>query len=1010
MSLQVRNPSTGLLERVAGFNDTDTILSPTSSNPISNKSVYAALAQKIDKTVNDLINYYTKSQTYSQEEVRALIGAISTLTIEVVTQLPTQDISTTTIYFVGPTSGKYDEYVYVNNAWVQIGDTTLDLSNYLQISDFQIAIADYYTQTEINNLLDDYYDKDAVDSLLDTKQDTLTFDNQPIAGSSNVVTSAGIKSAIDNILITGNGGSIIKVHHTAGAAAQGNIVTASKGTYSVSSSFDSSGDAILIGFGEIGDVTITCTNGSETGAAMLNIPCFSNYSVNIAYGLDYKSWLIAGGVDPFYYDSLDEVLEDEEVVRRLMTIHASVDYLASITKADDEMAVAVLNNDICAKWINLRDYALDTLYANTYTKTIMDEADKYGYGEWAIVPLSQPMTDNTHPVGALSYYNFPGFSGQYKDILYKGVNHYPSSSESLSQLIASQPWGAKSTADSYIVYTFPKKSRPVRLSYCTIASTAMSSVINVDHSISIYGVLNGNETLLREESIVVNTETQDPSYIFSFDLEPDKEYDGIKLVFHGSNSFRPVSSFRDYNTLINYFVVYEWGPKGNVPIMTSNTAPYGEAFADSNGQYSAGIYAAFNGDGTSSWLSNHQVSGGNSATGFIGYKSTNPICVKRILLNEIAPIQYINDSIQLYGSNDGSIYEAIGEAITNSGWGYFDFEDNDKYYLYHKVSITQHYYTSVNAMLPAITTLQFYGREMKVSVPVMTSNTAPYGEVSAGTYHPNYDPYKAFNNDAVGWHTHNSETDHTKYWIQYSFTTEMIIKELSFRIVNATTQQHTGSIVLKGSNNGTNFTDVQTIVASGWNVADFATAQYFSITNNNAYKIYRFEFVNDTNYNFNGGVKLQFYGFDYSERDWDTEHPMKYIYDHGVELEEISDNNTGFDWGSSYHAIAPTKRIEDIELIGASNNFPMVVTSNTVDCANYTYLFMVRPQYTSVNNRNINFGIASTKTIGSSLVAEINANNVIDALNINSASSSYYIYAQNSWNSSNCYITEIWLQ
>ena len=32
-------------------------------------------------------------------------------------------------------------------------------------------------------------------------------------------------------------------------------------------------------------------------------------------------------------------------------------------------------------------------------------------------------------------------------------------------------------------------------------------------------------------------------------------------------------------------------------------------------------------------------------------------------------------------------------------------------------------------------------------VPVMTSNTAPYGEVSASGYSSGYEPYKAFDND-----------------------------------------------------------------------------------------------------------------------------------------------------------------------------------------------------------------------------------------------------------------------
>ena len=49
MSVRARNTS-GVLERVAGYNDTDLVLSATSKNPIANKTVYAALQQKIEKT------------------------------------------------------------------------------------------------------------------------------------------------------------------------------------------------------------------------------------------------------------------------------------------------------------------------------------------------------------------------------------------------------------------------------------------------------------------------------------------------------------------------------------------------------------------------------------------------------------------------------------------------------------------------------------------------------------------------------------------------------------------------------------------------------------------------------------------------------------------------------------------------------------------------------------------------------------------------------------------------
>lgn len=89
---------------------------------------------KIDNTVNDLINYYKKSETYTQAEVNSLIGAISTIDIQVVQTLPTHDISTSTIYLTPKNPAQpdnyYDEYIYVSNAWEKIGDTEIDLSGY----------------------------------------------------------------------------------------------------------------------------------------------------------------------------------------------------------------------------------------------------------------------------------------------------------------------------------------------------------------------------------------------------------------------------------------------------------------------------------------------------------------------------------------------------------------------------------------------------------------------------------------------------------------------------------------------------------------------------------------------------------------------------------------------------------------------------------------------------------------------------------------------------------------
>jgi len=116
---------------------------PTKVSDLSNDSGF------ITNTVNNLTNYYLKSETYTQAEVNSLIAQIVTLSVLVVQTLPTQDIDTHTIYLVpkqtAGTDDVYDEYLYINNAWELIGTTQINLSN-------------YYTKSEVNTLLADKND------------------------------------------------------------------------------------------------------------------------------------------------------------------------------------------------------------------------------------------------------------------------------------------------------------------------------------------------------------------------------------------------------------------------------------------------------------------------------------------------------------------------------------------------------------------------------------------------------------------------------------------------------------------------------------------------------------------------------------------------------------------------------------------------------------------------------------------------------------------------------------
>lgn len=79
-----------------------------------------------------LANYYTKSEVNSQ------ISSIPKFAIAVVTDLPTDNISETTIYLKktgSDTQNLYTEYIYVNSKWEQLGTQKLDLSGYLTKTD-----------------------------------------------------------------------------------------------------------------------------------------------------------------------------------------------------------------------------------------------------------------------------------------------------------------------------------------------------------------------------------------------------------------------------------------------------------------------------------------------------------------------------------------------------------------------------------------------------------------------------------------------------------------------------------------------------------------------------------------------------------------------------------------------------------------------------------------------------------------------------------------------------------
>ena len=239
----------------------DSALSDTSTNPVQNKVIKAALDAKVpavsgkglstndyttaektklsgieagaqvnkvtDVTVNgttvvgadkvaaiDLSNYATKGD----------VSAIPKFAISVVSSLPTSDISTSTIYLKsngGSSGNSYDEYLYVNGAWEKIGTTEVDLSGYVPTTrkvnnkalstDITLSASDVgalpadgtavkaTADANGNNIANTYATQTALTNGLAAKQNALTFDSAPTSGSSNPVTSGGVFSAINTV-------------------------------------------------------------------------------------------------------------------------------------------------------------------------------------------------------------------------------------------------------------------------------------------------------------------------------------------------------------------------------------------------------------------------------------------------------------------------------------------------------------------------------------------------------------------------------------------------------------------------------------------------------------------------------------------------------------------------------------------------------------------------------------------------------------------------------------------
>ena len=188
--------------------------------PDSNKAVNITVPTKvgdltndsgfITKAVNDLTNYYKKSETYTKTEVDNLVDVIPKFSIAVVNALPTESIQNTTIYLVqsgNNTSNLYTEYIYVNNAWEILGAQEVDLSGYVRKSDIATQSANGLMSKEDKQALDTIADDYVKSITVNGRVITITYGDNGTDTITTQDTTYGIATASDAGLVKSQTGT-----------------------------------------------------------------------------------------------------------------------------------------------------------------------------------------------------------------------------------------------------------------------------------------------------------------------------------------------------------------------------------------------------------------------------------------------------------------------------------------------------------------------------------------------------------------------------------------------------------------------------------------------------------------------------------------------------------------------------------------------------------------------------------------------------------------------------------
>ena len=623
----------------------------------------------------------------------------------------------------------------------------------------------------------------------------------------------------------GGTGSIIKVQlsSTKGNTISNVGITLNIKNKEYSSTTDSNGVAIFNGVTEVGTMTVVAT-AEEFISQTFKIEFFGSYELLMTDSDPYKDWLEAADLNSASYEDIDELLEDEAAVRALMTKTAAVDILANYISG--ERLEKIINHRYAAKWINYREYAYNKLSANEYIKRLMDTSGMYGMyitAESKSKALVPKMTSNTAPYGVASA------SSEWNST-YAAWNAFTSETGRWASTYGN--------ASAHIQYKFVNPTC-VKQFYVKFAGGASDYLqpttvylqgsnngtdwTNIDNK-NFGSITDGNYSVNNENSYLYYR-----LYLYTTNNTDTKCFSIVELQFYG----------RQLEALI--------------PTMTSDTSPSGEV--SSNSIYSGRqAWWAFNGGlPDSNTGANYWVSEANAPSRvYLMYTFPNIVSISKVEWLYANAGSASNYNVEI--STDGNSWDIIFTGFANSNL----FNNREIIDLKStKIKYIRWITTSVGGL--AISSAQVYSEptlwQPKGLVPVMTSNTAPYGEAFASSEPTKYEAYRAFDGeDSYGW-LNQGTTPVSNIWLKYKFINPTNVKRFTIKWWST---NKTIEYIIQGSNDNSQWYDLTE------RITDIGDKEYQIINNDNFYIYYRVYIYNQTVTvsTANGGQisTLQFYG------------------------------------------------------------------------------------------------------------------------------------------------------